>query len=297
MEIPLVSVLMTAYNREKYIVAAISSVIASTYRNWELILTDDGSHDSTFELAKGISFNDNRIKIFRNEQNLGDYPNRNKAASLAQGKYLKYLDADDMIYPQSLEIMVDSMEEFPEAALGISQEVQEDYLPYPFLLTPEESYRRQFLKRGVLSLGPSGTIIRTDVFRELGGFSGKRYVGDTELWLKMAARYPVVKMQSGLVFWRRHEGQEYKLGHAGNGYLIMNYQVKKEALEHPGCPLNEADKAVALQRVNYRQSRNLWRILFKRPQDLVRILKETSFGIWKLFWGVFPWRIYKWIVK
>ena len=52
------------------------------------------------------------------QTNLGDYPNRNKAASYAKGKYIKYLDADDLIYPHGLEVMVHTMEQFPKAGLG-----------------------------------------------------------------------------------------------------------------------------------------------------------------------------------
>src|ERR1700730_17371732 len=93
-----VSLLMTAYNREKYIGQAIESVIASTFQNWELIIVDDGSKDKTVELAREYERSDSRIKVYLNEKNLGDYPNRNQAASYARGKYIKYIDADDSLY-------------------------------------------------------------------------------------------------------------------------------------------------------------------------------------------------------
>ena len=86
----LVSVLMTAYNRQQYIAEAIQSVIANTYQNWELIIVDDRSNGDTVAIAKKFAEKDNRIKVYINENNLGDYPNRNKAVSLAKGKYLKY---------------------------------------------------------------------------------------------------------------------------------------------------------------------------------------------------------------
>ncbi|GAB3663604.1 hypothetical protein GCM10028791_39020 [Echinicola sediminis] len=86
---PLVSVLMPAYNSEAYIGIAIQSVIDSTYQNWELIITDDNSTDNTLEIARSFEKNDDRVKVILNDKNYGDYPNRNKAASHAQGKYLK----------------------------------------------------------------------------------------------------------------------------------------------------------------------------------------------------------------
>ena len=61
-------------------------------------------------IAKHYAARDPRIKVEVNEKNLGDYPNRNRAASLSQGKYLKYVDADDLIYPTGLEVLVNGME-------------------------------------------------------------------------------------------------------------------------------------------------------------------------------------------
>ena len=116
---PLVSVLMTSYNREKYIGEAIESVLNSSYRHFELIIVDDGSKDRTMEIARQYAEKDQRVKVYRNERNLGDYPNRNKAASYATGKYLKYVDADDLIYPWGLELLVQMMEKFPNAGWGL----------------------------------------------------------------------------------------------------------------------------------------------------------------------------------
>src|ERR1700753_1799917 len=109
---PLVSVLMTAYNRAEYIGQAIESVLASTHANFELIIVDDGSKDDTLAAARSWAAKDNRIKVYLNEQNLGDYPNRNRAASYATGKYIKYLDSDDLLYPHCLQVMVHGMESY-----------------------------------------------------------------------------------------------------------------------------------------------------------------------------------------
>lgn len=150
-EQPLVSVLMTAYNREKYIAAAIESVLASTYSNFELIITDDQSKDHTAEIAKRYAEKDKRIKVFINEQNLGDYPNRNKAASYAQGKYLKYVDADDAIYPWGLQLLVQMMEQFPEAGWGLCSLEQDVQRPFPFQLSPIEAYRYHYSGPGLFT--------------------------------------------------------------------------------------------------------------------------------------------------
>ncbi len=99
---PIVSILMTAYNREFFISMAIESVLNSTFKDFELIIVDDCSTDATVAIARKYEKLDSRIKLFVNEHNLGDYDNRNFAASVARGKYIKYVDSDDILYKFSL---------------------------------------------------------------------------------------------------------------------------------------------------------------------------------------------------
>lgn len=272
---PKVSVLTTVYNREKYIAACIESVLASTFQDWEMIIVDDQSKDNSVAIAKSYEARDSRIKVFVNETNLGDYPNRNQTASYAQGKYIKYLDADDMIYPHGLEIMVKTMEVFPEAALGISKEVAEDYKPYPFVMQSEESFRREFLMRGVLKLGPTGTIIRRDKFEELGKFTGTRYIGDTEMWYKMALHYPVVKMVPGLTFWRQHDDQEITKGMENYFYLENTYKHAMATLDDPKMPLSIQEITIAKQKIDKRFGRDIIRLIvvkkeFKKARSIMK---------------------------
>ena len=78
---PLVSILTTVFNREKYIAACIESVLNSSYHNWEMIIVDDQSKDKSVEIAKRYAAKEDRIKVYVNEKNLGDYANRNQAQS------------------------------------------------------------------------------------------------------------------------------------------------------------------------------------------------------------------------
>ena len=106
MTAPLVSVLLTAYNREDYLAASIESVLAQTWSNLELIIVDDQSTDSSLQIARDYARRDARIRVHANDRNRGDYPNRNHAASFAQGEFLKFHDSDDVMYPHCLEVMV-----------------------------------------------------------------------------------------------------------------------------------------------------------------------------------------------
>ncbi len=258
---PTVSVLTTAYNREAYIAEAIESVLASTFQDFELIVVDDCSKDGTLEIARQYS-SDPRVRVYANDQNLGDYPNRNRAAALAQGKYLKYLDSDDVLYPHGLGIMVEAMERFPEVALGICRPAS-SLSPYPILVEPKRAYYEHFLGDGLFSAGPSGCIIRSDAFRSLQGFSGMRFAGDTEMWLRLAAQYSVVKMVDNLVWWRSHPGQEYRQGHASLAYSFLNFRVAMEALTHRLCPLVDDDREKAIRQVKYEQARLIWRLALR----------------------------------
>jgi glycosyltransferase involved in cell wall biosynthesis len=280
MNIPKVSILTTVYNREKYLAACIESVLASSHQDWELIIVDDQSTDKSVEIAKSFAIKDNRIMVYINNDNLGDYPNRNIAASYATGKYIKYLDADDLIYPHGLEIMVNTMEQFPEAALGISQEVAEDIKPYPFIMTPKETFQREFLKRGVLGLGPTGTIIRKDIFNALGGYTGTRYIGDIEMWYKIALRYPVVKTLPGLIFWRQHDDQEITKGIQSFFYLENAYKHKKKFLSTEEIPLNKSERLNALNKLNKRFARNILLLVKQRQFKKANSIRKSCDVSW-----------------
>jgi len=276
---PIISVLMTSYNREKYISQAIESVLQSSFENFELLVVDDGSTDGTVEIARSYAARDARVKVHCNPENLGDYFNRNRAAELAQGHFLKYLDSDDAFYPHGLEVMVRSMQQFPNAALGMIQPPLPD-ARYPLQVSPVEAYQGQFFGSGLLNCGPTGTIIRADAFRAVGGFSGRRYVGDIELWFKLAALHPVVLLMQGLAWWRTHEQQEYALGHASLNYPKWIYLVSLEALNAPQCPLSNRERRVALRELQYLQVRGVLSLSVRtrRPQDGLSLFRETGFG-------------------
>jgi glycosyltransferase involved in cell wall biosynthesis len=248
MDGPLVSVLMTAYNRERYIGEAIESVLASHYTHFELIIVDDGSTDATVAIAKSYAARDPRVKVHINEKNLGDYPNRNRAASHARGKYLKYLDSDDLIYRHGLQALVDFMEQDQEVAMGISYKHNITHRPFPWIMEPSESLRHHFFIEGFLDAGPTGTIIRRECFETLGGFSGKRMIGDLEFGLKAAATYKVMLLPPSLSFWRNHGDQEIVIGTANDSYFPLTEAVLHGQFAHlPDHILTAAERAKILE--------------------------------------------------
>lgn len=260
---PLVSVLITMYNREDFISDCIESVVKSTYLHWEAIIVDDCSTDQSVDIARRWAEKDHRIRVYQNATNLGDYANRNKSASYARGKYLKYIDADDMIYPHGLEFFVTEMERHPEAGLAIAQEVAEDNDPYPFLLTPHQAYVREFINRGVLGVGPTGTMIRRDVFELLGGFVEGRHIGDTDLWLRMAMFYPVLKVNGCLTFWRKHQGQEIVAERKNSLVVGVRFRHLVSMLSLKDCPLSQVERELALNIVKRKFLRYVLSLAFR----------------------------------
>lgn len=107
----LVSVIIPNYNSEKFIVETIESVLSQTYQNWELLVVDDCSTDSSVALIEGYTQRDNRIRLLRNENNKGAAYARNVGLQQAQGKWIAFLDSDDLWMPEKLERQVAFMKE------------------------------------------------------------------------------------------------------------------------------------------------------------------------------------------
>lgn len=106
----LISVIMPSYNTASYIAETVQSVLAQTYQNWELIIVDDCSTDDTDEVIKPF-LADGRIRYFKNEKNSGAAVSRNRALREAKGKWIAFLDSDDLWLPEKLEKQIAFMEE------------------------------------------------------------------------------------------------------------------------------------------------------------------------------------------
>jgi teichuronic acid biosynthesis glycosyltransferase TuaG len=102
----LVSIITPSFNSEKFIAETIQSVQNQTYQNWEMIIVDDCSTDKTVSIIEYIANNDNRIKVYKLEKNSGTGIARNAALGKASGKYIAFLDADDLWKPHKLEIQI-----------------------------------------------------------------------------------------------------------------------------------------------------------------------------------------------
>ncbi|MEL4280065.1 glycosyltransferase family 2 protein [Shewanella mangrovisoli] len=109
-EQPLVSIIMPSYNSAKTIAESIESVIAQTYQNWELLITDDVSVDHTRDIVRSYCAKDNRIKLFELDKNSGAGASRNNSIENSNGDYIAFLDSDDLWLPEKLLTQISFME-------------------------------------------------------------------------------------------------------------------------------------------------------------------------------------------
>jgi len=203
---PKFSVLIANYNNAPYLEAALTSVFAQTYSNWEIIIFDDKSTDHSESIYEKYNQND-KIKIFRHVQNMGCGQTKHDAAQVAEGTILGFLDPDDKIAPHALETMVKTHQEHPEASLVYSS----------FYFCDEAlNIVKQAEKFGALPTGK--TNLEADKISHFATFKKSAYqqteginpnyqrAVDKDLYYKLEEIGNVVYIDEPLYYYRIHEG-------------------------------------------------------------------------------------------
>lgn len=258
---PLVSVLIPAYNAEKFLSAAIESVLVQSFQNWELVICDDASKDSTLHIARRYE-EPGKVRVVGNKGNLGQFQTHNRLAEMASGKYIKYLHADDLLFPHCLDMMVHFMEYFADAAVGLSAPRSDWEIP-PVRLEPCEAMKRHFFGFSPVSSNvPTSVIIRRDAFWKHGPFGTTLISEDTLLFAKLCLREPCVLMPSGL-FWYRPGGQFTTRirRERTDVWEPVNYML--QLLTDPACPLSADEKGKARRNIYSGFWRNVARIILR----------------------------------
>ena len=116
---------MTTYNGEKYLREQLDSILAQTYSDFELVICDDCSNDSTRAILQEYESKDSRIKLFYNEENLGFKKNFEKAIFFCKGEYIALSDQDDIWLPSHLQVLLDNLKDFP-MSVGNARMVDSD---------------------------------------------------------------------------------------------------------------------------------------------------------------------------
>ena len=204
---PLVSVIIPAFNAEKYIGEAIGSILAQTYKNFELIIINDGSTDNTAEII--LSYNDERIKYINNEANAGISRSRNKGIRHSKGKYIAVLDSDDIAARDRLEIQVKYLENKPDIAVCGSyyrafSKNHSSIIRWP--LMPEQIKARLFFENPI---GHSTTMISSKIFKEDNIWYDESFkvALDFDLWCRISRKHNIANLPFVLADYRIHPSQ------------------------------------------------------------------------------------------
>lgn len=202
---PEVSVILPVYNSEAYLKEAIDSILAQTFIDFELVIIDDGSTDSSAKII--LSYNDPRIKYFKNETNKGLVFSLNRAVNEATGNYIARMDADDISLPERLEKQLAYLKK-GNAALVASRVKLIDAGGKPMPDWKEDydhvSFRqiKNYLRISNCIAHPT-VLGRTDLFRKYGYRAEQKYSEDYDLWLRLVADgCRIEKLSESLLLYR-----------------------------------------------------------------------------------------------
>lgn len=176
---PLVSVLMPAFNAEQTIRTSVSSLLAQSWGNIEIIIVDDASTDSTLRVARALAATDSRIKVIAKERNGGAYVCRNSALAVAAGEYAMVHDSDDWSHPQRIEFQVRDL---------IESGARSNFT-YGVRVTDSLQVVTKRTNGSMFIMNTSSLLMKTADIREVGGWDEVRIGGDSELMERFCLFY------------------------------------------------------------------------------------------------------------
>lgn len=193
---PLISVIIPLYNKEKFIAQTLKSVLSQTFSDFEVLIIDDGSTDKSVAIAK--EFADERI-IFLSKENQGVSATRNLGIEKSSGKFIVFLDADDVWKNDFLEIIVSLIRNYPEQKVfstAIEIEIGNKIFPAEYSIPKNKNvqivnyFEASLLQSAIFA---SGTVFEKSVFEKAGNFDiSLQTEEDIDLWIRIGLKLPVV---------------------------------------------------------------------------------------------------------
>ena len=242
---PLVTVIIPTYNRASFLKEAIDSVLSQTYRNFELIVVDDGSTDGTSELL--LSYG-HKIKVIK-KANKGPSASRNRGIKAAKGDWIAFLDSDDVWKPYKLEKQVQFIKDNPEIKICQTEEI---WIRNGKRVNPRKKHEmhsgwiyEQCLPLCIVS--PSSVMIHRDVFEKVGLFDETMLAcEDYDLWLRIAPHYPICLVREKLIV--KQGGHADQQSHVISSLDLLRIKAIVKSLESGG--LNESQYEAAFLELN-----------------------------------------------
>jgi glycosyltransferase involved in cell wall biosynthesis len=202
---PFFTVITVTYNSSQFVRDAIESVLASTFTDFELIIGDDCSTDNTWEIIK--EYNDPRIVKYRNETNLREYPNRNKALNFARGEWVIFIDGDDIIYNQALFKLASYIENYGSRVNMVLMELNLNWALIPFVISGRLFFLTSSTRKSLNNVAFTKTVFRRkDIVKSFYKclLFGN---GDQIVRLVVANDSGVLIIEDQLTWWRETPGQ------------------------------------------------------------------------------------------
>ena len=214
MTLPEVSVVLPTYNRAAYLREAVDSVSAQTYRDWELVIADDGSDDSTRAFLSRLEDPRTIVLFLAHSGNPGAV--RNRAIERARGKYVAFLDSDDVWAPRKLEIQLELMRSRPERRWSYSNTTEIDEKSNPLPAGAEPSLYDGWIVEPLLTLRASiatpSVVVERSLLDEVGPFDEAQHFGeDYDLWVRLALRSEVSVVSEPLAHVRNRHFDRYSI--------------------------------------------------------------------------------------
>ena len=241
-EQPLVSVVTPVYNGEPYLAECIESVLKQTYQNWEYILVNNCSKDTTLETMQRYAARDARIRVYDNEEFLTQFQNWNHAMRLIspQSAYCKVIHADDWIYPECIAEMVDLAEQHPSVGLVGAYRLTQGKVDLDSI--PCDQHRRASVVSGrelqnAIMLGmvppfgsPTSLLIRSDIVRARPDFYDETIVhADADVCYALLQETDFGFVHRVLTFTRMHKAsitsrtERFRTGRFANFAFLVRY--------------------------------------------------------------------------
>lgn len=202
------SVIISLYNKENHIGETLNSVLAQTFQDFEIIVLNDGSTDTSETIV--MSTNDHRVRYF-SQENKGASAGRNAAISKANGQYIALLDADDLWLPNYLETIHQLILSYPEEsvfATAVTLETSSNAIPSVYSIKnikDKEIYLVNYFESSYINtvLTSSSSVLHYSVFKKIGTYDTSIKSGqDTDLWIRIGTHYKVVFINDALVTYR-----------------------------------------------------------------------------------------------
>ena len=228
---PLFTVATITYNSSKWVQQAVDSVLASSFVSFEYIIADDCSSDDTWSIVS--QYSDSRIVAFRHDQNIGEYANRNSVIKAAKGKYLLFVDGDDVLLKHTLRNLAEYIEAFPTAQMiwGVHP-AHIDFAILPHLFESTELMQLIYGTAVPLAvIGFNETVFRLEELRTAGGLSERYAIGDTHIKKKLALTTNALFVPSGFVFWRRSINQASNRVNQNYTNFLEGYLIDCEIMQ------------------------------------------------------------------